>query len=116
MINRLVIKGRLVHAPELKYLQDGTPVAKFSLAVNRGSGDKKEAMYLDVTCWRNLAETVANNLDKGRTVTVDGRLWVRTYEAKDGGKGKAVEITADSVDFEWPKDDNKPADDLEGLD
>jgi single-strand DNA-binding protein len=114
MINRVVVQGRLVAPPELRYTQAGDPIAKFTLAHNRGFGDKKETCYIDVVCWRKTAETVAQNLDKGRLVAVDGTLWIRSYEKQDGTKGKATEITTDRVEFlDYAK---TGTDDLTGLD
>ena len=108
MLNRIILIGRLTADPELRYLQDGTGVANFTLAVDRGYQNKsgeKEADFIRIVVWRKLAEVVANNLGKGRLVAVEGRLQVRNYDDKEGNRRSISEVVADNVRFlDWPKD------------
>ncbi len=108
MLNRVVLIGRLVRDPELRYTPSGAAVANFTLAVDRQFTTKqgtRETDFIDVVVWQKLAETVANNLGKGRLVAVEGRLQVRSYETQEGQKRKAAEVVADNVRFlDWPKD------------
>lgn len=100
--NVVVLVGRLTRDVDLRYTSAGDAVANFTLAVDRSHANKagdREADFIDVTCWRKLAEAVANHTAKGQQVAVAGRLQTRTYEAKDGGKRKAVEVVADEVQF-----------------
>jgi single-strand DNA-binding protein len=83
--------GRLTRDPELRYLQNGTAVATFTLAVNR-KYNKEETDFIDIVAWRQLAEHCANYLSKGRLVAVEGRLQIRSYEDKEGQKRKVTEI------------------------
>jgi single-strand DNA-binding protein len=107
VLNRIVLIGRLTRDPELKYTQNNIPVANFALAVDRefkNSNGEKEVDFVDIIVWRKLAEIVANNLQKGRLVAVEGRLQVRSYE-KDGQKRRVSEVVADRVQFlDWPKE------------
>lgn len=109
-MNRITLIGRLVRDPELKYTPAGIAVTRFTLAVDRdyvGQDGKREADFIDCVVWRKLAEVVANNLRKGRLTAVEGRLQIRSYEAKDGSKRKAAEVVADYVQFlDWPKNDD----------
>jgi len=103
--NKIMLIGRLVRDPELKYTPQGIPVAKFTLAVDRPyknqAGDTKTD-FIDVVVWRALAQTCSQYLSKGRLVFVEGRLQVRSYEAQDGTKRKAYEVVAAIVQFlEW---------------
>lgn len=101
MLNRVVLIGRLVADPQLRYSQSGTAVTNFRIAVDRpftAKNGEKETDFIDVVAWRKLAEVVANNLTKGRLVGVDGRLQVREYEAQ-GQKRKVAEVIADTVQF-----------------
>ena len=98
MLNRVILIGRLTRDPELRYLQNGTAVATFSLAVNR-KYNKEETDFIDIVAWRQLAEHCANYLSKGRLVAVEGRLQIRSYEDKEGQKRKAAEVVADDVRF-----------------
>lgn len=110
MLNRIVLVGRLVADPALRYTQTGTAVANFRLAVDRpftNSQGEKETDFIDVVAWKKLAETVSNNLTKGRLVAVDGRLQIRQYE-HDGQRRQAAEVVADNVRFlDYPKDGNR---------
>lgn len=93
--------GRLTKSPELRYTNSGTPVASFTIAIDRrvGEGREKETDFIDCVAWKKLAEVVANNLDKGRLVAVEGRLQIRSYETTDGQKRRAAEIVANNVQF-----------------
>lgn len=107
MLNRIILIGRLTRDPELRYTPNGTPVAKFTLAVDRrpGKDGKKEADFIDIVVWNKMAEVCANYLGKGRLAAVDGRLQIRAYDDRDGIRRKAVEVIAESVKIlEWNKD------------
>ncbi|NLN28618.1 MAG: single-stranded DNA-binding protein [Firmicutes bacterium] len=107
MLNRIVLIGRLTADPVLRYTQSGVPVATFSLAVDRNYTNQqgeRETDFIDIVAWRRLAETCANNLNKGRLVAVDGRLQIRDYEY-EGQRRRAAEVVADTVRFlDWPRD------------
>lgn len=101
-MNKVILIGRLTRDPELKYTQSGIAVTRFTLAVDRpfkGQDGRKEADFIDCVVWRAQAETVANYLDKGRQVAVEGRLQIRPYETQDGQKRKATEVICDRVKF-----------------
>jgi single-strand DNA-binding protein len=102
MLNKVILIGRLVRDPELRYTSTGTAVANFTLAVDRSFLNQKgerEADFIRIVTWAKLAEICANNLSKGRLVAVDGQLQVRSYEDKDGNKRTAVDVVARDVRF-----------------
>lgn len=101
MLNHIVIMGRLVRDPELRYLQNGTAVTSITLAVERDYGTKedKQTDFIDVVAWRHTAEFIANYFTKGRMAVVSGRLQIRPWEDKEGNKRKATEVVASSVYF-----------------
>lgn len=106
MINRVVLVGRLTKDPDLRYLSNGTPVATFTLAVNRTFSNQqgeKEADFINCVIWRKPAENVANFLKKGSLTGVDGRIQTRSYDGQDGKKVYVTEVVADSVQFLEPK-------------
>ena len=111
-LNTVSVTGRLVADPTLKYLQDGTAVANFRVAVDRSYKNAKgerEADFFNVVVWRKTAETVANHLGKGRLVGISGKLQSRTYE-KDGQTHYPVEIVAHEIAFlDRPKGDQAEA-------
>lgn len=103
MMNKVVLIGRLTRDPELKFTSgSGVAVTNFTLAVERnyvGQNGQKEADFIPIICWRKLAETAANNLNKGRLVAVSGAIQTRNYTAQDGTKRYVTEIVADSIQF-----------------
>lgn len=106
-MNRIILIGRLVADPQLRYTQSGTAVANFRIAVDRqftNSQGEKETDFVDIVTWRKLAEVVSNNLGKGRLVGIDGRLQIRQYE-HEGQRRYAAEVVADNVQFlDYPTD------------
>ena len=100
MLNRIILIGRLTRDPELRYTPQGTPVATLGLAVERPGTDKgsgRQTDFIDAVCWRQTAEFAANYLSKGRLVAVEGRLQVREWVGQDGGKRRAAEVVADTL-------------------
>ena len=80
--NYVTFIGNLTDDPELRYTQGGTPVATIRLASNRRWNDRdgqqqEETTYLNVTCWRDMAENVAESFHKGDRAIAIGRLKVR---------------------------------------
>ena len=110
MLNHIVIMGRLGRDPELRHTQNGTPVASFSLAVDRDFKDKNTGEritdWIDVVAWRSTGEFAAKYLTKGRMAVVEGRLQIRDWTDKEGSKRGTAEVVADSVYF----GDSKPSD------
>lgn len=102
MLNRVILIGRLTKDPELRYTPSGVAVTQFNLAVDRqfNSGDgKREADFIPIVTWRQLAETCANYLRKGRLTAVEGRIQTRNYEGNDGKRVYVTEVVADNVRF-----------------
>ena len=111
MLNKVFLQGRLVADPELRKTQQGTPVASYRLAVDRGYKSKdpnaQNADFINVVSWRNTAEFVCKYFTKGRMMLVEGRLQMRDYTDKDGNRRVAAEIVTDNVYFcDSPKGDS----------
>ena len=101
-LNRVILIGNLTRDPELRYTPDGTPVASFTIAVNRAFTTRqgeREADFIPIVVWRKRAETCSEYLAKGSQVAVEGRLQIRNYEDKDGVKRRVAEVVAWSVQF-----------------
>jgi single-strand DNA-binding protein len=100
-MNKCVLIGRLTKDLDLRYTPSGTAVAKFTLAVDRPrrSDSEKETDFIPVVAWGKTAENCANYIGKGSLVAVEGRIQVRTYEAKDGGRRWVTEVIAERVVF-----------------
>ena len=108
MLNHIVLMGRLTRDPELRHTGSGTPVASFTLAVDRDfsgkDGGEKETDFIDFVAWRNTAEYVAKYFTKGRMAVASGRLQIRNWTDKEGNKRRSAEVLADNVYFA----DSKP--------
>ena len=102
MINRVVLVGRLVADPELRYTPNGVAVANFRLAVNRpftNEQGEREADFINCVIWRKPAENLANYQKKGNLIGIDGRIQTRSYDGQDGKRVYITEIVAEQVQF-----------------
>ncbi|GAA4867319.1 single-stranded DNA-binding protein SsbA [Paenibacillus vulneris] len=102
MLNRVILIGRLTRDPELRYTPSGVAVTTFTLAVDRpftNQQREREADFINIVTWRQLAETCANYLRKGRLAAVEGRIQVRNYDNNEGRRVYVTEVIADNVRF-----------------
>jgi single-strand DNA-binding protein len=102
MLNKVSLVGRLTKDPELRYLGNGTPVANFTLAINRAFKNRdgeREADFINIVVWRKQAENCANYINKGSLVAVSGRIQSRSYDGSDGQRRYITEVVADEVHF-----------------
>jgi len=101
-LNRVILIGRLTRDPELRYTPSGVAVTQFTIAVDRpfsNQQNQREADFIPVVTWRQLAETCANYLRKGRLTAVEGRIQVRNYDNNEGKRVYVTEVIADNVRF-----------------
>jgi len=113
-MNKLTIIGNLTRDPELRTTSAGDSVCDFTVAVNRrvrrdGQSNQPDADFFRVTAWRQLGETCARYLAKGRKVAVTGPVSVRTYQANDGTTRASLEVRADDVEFLSPRGESDGA-------
>ena len=96
--NTVTVVGNITRDPELRFAQSGMAIAQFGVAWNRRRQDQEdEVSFFDVTCFRQLAENVAESLKKGARVVVYGTLQQRSWETDHGDRRSKVEILADDV-------------------
>lgn len=110
MLNRAVLTGRLTDDPELRYTNQGTPVATFRLAVNRqfrNQDGSRDADFINCVVWRKSAKNFASFTHKGSLVGIDGRLSTRNYESKQGQKVYVTEVTVENFALLEPKNSNQ---------
>ena len=110
-MNKVILIGNLARDPELKQTASGTAVCQFTIAVQRrfaNAEGRREADFLNVIAWRQLAENCARYLAKGRKAAVEGSIQTRSYDAQDGSKRYVTEIIADSVEFLSPAAQSAP--------
>lgn len=101
MINRVVLVGRLVADPELRYTPNGIASCKFRVAVNRPfkNEGEQQADFISCVAWRKQAENLANFQRKGNLIGVEGRIQTGSYEGQDGKRVYTTDVVADSIQF-----------------
>lgn len=103
MLNKIIVMGRLTRDPDLRRTQSGTPVASFTLAVERDFKDQQTGErgtdFIDIVAWRQTGEFVSRYFTKGRMAVVEGRLQGRSWTDKDGNTRRTLEVVADNVYF-----------------
>lgn len=113
-VNKAIIIGRLGQDPEIRYFQDGTAVANFSVATSEEWKDKETGEKRERTEWhrivafKRLAEICGQYLAKGRQVYIEGRIQTREWEDRDGNKRYTTEIVASTMQMLGSKSDAAP--------
>lgn len=96
--NTITVVGNVTRDPELRFTQGGMAVANFGIAWNKRKQDgEEEVSFFNVSCFRQLAENVAESLTKGSRVVVYGMLQQRSWDTPEGDRRSTVEIIADDV-------------------
>lgn len=99
MVNRVILIGNLGKDPEVRRLENGAVVAKFSVATNENYKDRNGEWqslteWHEIVVWRSLAERAESQLTKGAQVYVEGKLTHRTWQDKDGNNRRTTEVVA----------------------
>lgn len=97
------IDGNVGTAPELRATKGGKAVCSFSLASTHKVGTDKLTTWVEVTCWEEMAEMVAERVHKGQRVVAAGRLHMEEFTRKDGTVGVKLKLVADDlgVSLRW---------------
>jgi single-strand DNA-binding protein len=101
-LNKVILIGNLGADPEVKYIQDDTPVANFSIATHENfkdrNGEKKEITeWHSIVAWRGLAKVIESYVKKGDRVYIEGKIRTRSWDDKDGNKRYKTEVLADNL-------------------
>lgn len=102
MLNHIVIMGRLVRDPELRYTHSSVPVTSFTVAVDRdyqNENGERQADFIDCVAWRGTAEFISKYFRNGSMIVVSGRLQAHKWEDRDGNKRTGWAIKVDNVYF-----------------
>ena len=99
MVNRVILIGNLGRDPEVRRLENGAVVAKFSIATNENYKDKSgewqtQTEWHDIVVWRALAERAESQLKKGMQVYIEGKLTHRSWQDQDGNNRRTTEVVA----------------------
>lgn len=103
-LNFVLLSGRLVQDPELRYTPSGRPVTRMRIASDRRFKDQSgewqtETLFVDVIAWRDLAERCADKLRKGSPVIVEGYLRSRSWETESGQRRSVIEVVGRRIQF-----------------
>jgi single-strand DNA-binding protein len=109
-VNKAILIGFVGNDPEVKYLENGTPVANFRLATsetytNRGGEKVTQTEWHSIVLWRGLAEITEKYIKKGSQVYVEGRIRTRSWDDRDGNKRYTTEIVADTMQMMGKKNE-----------
>lgn len=102
MLNHIVIMGRLVRDPELRYTHASVPVTSFTVAVDRdyqSENGERQADFIDCSAWRATAEFISKYFRKGSMIAVSGRLQAHKWVDRDGNNRTGWAIKVDNVYF-----------------
>lgn len=107
-INKVIMVGRLAKQPELRYTQQGTPVATFTLATSKTftvNGEKKETVaFVRCTAWSKKGEAICQYVKKGHRLGIEGRISQSSWEDSQGNKRSALEVIVENFQFLQPTD------------
>jgi single-strand DNA-binding protein len=112
--SKVIIMGNLTRDPELRYLESGTALTKFAVAVNRTwkskQGEKKEEVsFIDCTAWARTAEVIAEYFKKGDPIMVEGHLKQESWESQAGEKRSKLGVQVEVFQFVGGKRDRDDA-------
>ena len=97
MLTKLVRLGR---DAEVRFLQDGTPVASLACVYDIGFGDKKRSQWIDVSLWGKQAEALSPYLTKGKQIVIYANdVEIETYQKNDGAQGSKLKARAVNIDL-----------------
>ncbi len=111
MINKVILVGNVGKDPEVRHLQNGTPVATFSLATTETYKDKSgnrvsNTEWHNIVAWRGLADITEKFIKKGHPLYIEGKITNRSYDAQDGSKRYITEIVANEIKMLSSKQSN----------
>ena len=98
-MNIAVLMGRMTSTPELKSTPNGVSVTSFSIAVDRGYGDKKQTDFINIAAWRQTAEFICKHFTKGTRIAIEGSIQTRKYQDRDGNNRTVFEVVVNNVHF-----------------
>ena len=111
MLNNIIFQGRLTRDPELKITDSGISVTRFTVAVDRDyrNGDEKQTDFIDCVAFRGTADFIHRYFTKGRMIIVNGQLYSRKWQDRNGANRVSWEVTAQNVYFGDSKTQTNPA-------
>lgn len=106
-MNIVILTGRLVNDPDIRYTQTGKAVGSFKIANDIGYGDKKKTNFPNCVAWDKTAEFLGNYFHKGSPILIQGELQTRSYDKQDGTKAYVTEVNVRNIEFMGGKKEEK---------
>lgn len=103
-LNSVILQGRLVADPDVRYTQDQKVVARFRIAVNRFKNDETD--FINCVSFGKTAELIEKYFKKGSEILVNGRLQTGSYTKEDGTKVYTTDVIVNEINFCGTKSDN----------
>lgn len=103
MINKTILQGRLVAAPELRSTQTGKNVASFTVAWSEKHGEQEQQLFLPCVAWGKTGEMASRYFAKGQEAVVEGRLVTRKWKDQSGSSRSTTELIVDRMHFCGPR-------------
>ena len=98
-MNRVILIGNMTKQPELRHTEGGMAICRFSIAVNKGYGEKKKTTFVNIVTFNKTAENCEKFLSKGSKVGIVGELEIRQFTGNDGQTKYMTEVLANEVEF-----------------
>ena len=114
MVNKVVLQGRLVAAPELRSTQSGKSVASFTIAWSEKYGEQEQQLFLPCIAWGKTGEMASRYFTKGQEAAVDGKLVTRKWKDQNGNNRSTTELIVDRMHFCGPKRDGESSNTYNG--
>ena len=111
-MNKVILMGNLTRDPELKFLQSGTAVANFGMAMNRRWNDqatgeqREEVCFVEVEAWNRQAEVINEYFTKGSQILLEGSLKFESWDAEDGTKRNRLKVRLERFEFTGSRESN----------
>ena len=111
-MNKVILMGRLVRDPEVRYTIGEKVVCNFTVAVDRGTKDisgKKETDFIPCVAWGKTGELIGNYFSQGNKILLEGKMQIKKYEDKQGVKRSQTYVNVFAIDFiDNPKETHQP--------
>lgn len=108
MLNKSIVQGRLVAAPELRSTQSGKSVAAFTLAWSEKYGEQEQQLFIPCVAWGKVGESASRYFAKGQEALVEGKLITRKWQDKEGNNRSTTELIVERMHFCGPKRSDQP--------
>ena len=98
-MNKVILTGRLTRSPEMRHTDNGMAICRFTIANNKGYGEKQKTTFINIVTFAKTAENCDRFLSKGNKVAIVGELEIRQYTDNEGHTKYMTEILANEVEF-----------------